>query len=226
MELDRPAAAYHLFRRVIQQRPYEGSTYAAIGQCLSQLGSADMAMVFYELALGCQFQNQSDDFRKIVATHYASLLRRVAANELPSSVQDFAVARAESLKRTVGSEEWDLIVSMMWNTDQTDVDLHVREPTGEECSYRNRKTRIGGQITSDIRNGFGPEMYRIETAPEGEFDVRARLYRSHQNRTNDSNMIFLTIYRDYGRDNEQVVHKTVLLQEVDQQESVQKIIVD
>jgi hypothetical protein len=42
---------------------------------------------------------------------------------------------------------------------RTNVDLHVLEPSGEECSYENRDTRIGGHITEDITTGYGPEMY-------------------------------------------------------------------
>ena len=28
----------------------------------------------------------------------------------------------------------DLVIMMMWNTDRTDVDLHIVEPTGEDLS--------------------------------------------------------------------------------------------
>ena len=68
MEWQRPEAAYHLLLRTAQRRPYEGATYSAIGQCLAQIGKADMALIFFELALGAKFENQGADFRKIVAT--------------------------------------------------------------------------------------------------------------------------------------------------------------
>ena len=35
MELQHPAQAYHLLRRVAEMRPYEATIYTAIGKCLS-----------------------------------------------------------------------------------------------------------------------------------------------------------------------------------------------
>ena len=33
------------------------------------------------------------------------------------------------------------------------VDLHVVEPTGEECNYGNKLTEIGGQLSRDFTAG-------------------------------------------------------------------------
>ncbi len=53
-----------------------------------------------------------------------------------------------------------------WNTDTTDVDLHVIEPSGEECFYRHRNTRrSGGRLTQDVTQGYGPEMYVLPARP-------------------------------------------------------------
>ncbi|CAF2882206.1 unnamed protein product, partial [Rotaria sp. Silwood2] len=40
----------------------------------------------------------------------------------------------------------DLRIVMIWDTNDTDVDLHVIEPTGEECYYSHKNTAIGGMI--------------------------------------------------------------------------------
>jgi uncharacterized protein YfaP (DUF2135 family) len=32
------------------------------------------------------------------------------------------------------------VVIVGWNTDRTDVDLHVTDSAGEECSYEHRDT--------------------------------------------------------------------------------------
>ena len=220
MQWERPAAAYHLLLRTLQRRPYEGATYSAIGQCLAQLGKADMAVIFYELALGATFQNQGADFRQIVATEYASLLRKVSAKQVESNAIEFANARLETLDKFSVPDESDLVVTMMWNTDQTDVDLHVLEPSGEECSYQNTTTKSGGRITSDIRRGFGPEMYVLKAAPTGKYQIKSKYYSSNQNRTGVTNKVYLSIYRNYGRSNQTVSRETVTLKKVGEKELV------
>ena len=223
MDLQRPAAAYHLLRKVIHSRPYEGTTYAALGQCLDQMNKADMAMIFYELALGAKFQNQGPDFHRIVATQYRSLLNRVVHGELESGASEYAVARIESLAKISSLEKSDLVVMMMWNTDQTDVDLHVVEPGGEECSYQNRSTKSGGKITSDDTDGFGPEMYSTPVASDSNYEVKIKFYSSNQNRTKVTNKAYLTVYENFGSKNEKRTREVISVSEVGKKELVKTI---
>ena len=226
MDLERPASAYHLLRKVIQSRPYEGTTYAALGRCLDQMNRADMAIIFYELALGANFQNQGPDFNKIVATQYRSLLNRIVRGELESGAHEYAVARVDSLSKMSPLEKSDLVVMMMWNTDQTDVDLHVVEPTGEECSYQNRTTKSGGSITADDRDGFGPEMYNISVAKNGKFDIKIKFYSSNQNRTQVGNKAYLTVYENFGDKNERRSQEVIRVDKIGTKELVKTIEVE
>ena len=57
----------------------------------------------------------------------------------------------------------DLLVTISWNTDGTDVDRHVVEPGGEECFYKNSTTRTGGHITKSVQLIEGKEMHQIAT---------------------------------------------------------------
>ena len=223
MELDRPAQAYSLLLNVAKARPYEGSVYPAIAQCLARLKKTDMAILFYEIGLEADFENRDEDFRKIVAADYLHLLRQISAGTLSTSVPEFAAARMETLQKITGFDSADLLITLMWNTDQTDVDLHVVEPTGEECSYENRTTRIGGQLTSDITTGFGPEMYWLPDAAKGKYDVQVKLFNNDQNRTDLRNKVHLTIYKNYGKPDERVTRKTVPLNSVGEKESVSTV---
>ena len=222
MEFDRPGAAYHLLRRAIQSRPFDSSSYSAIGQCLAQLGQADMAMVYYEIALAGTFPNQGADFRKIASTEYLSLLRNVVAGKIETGAKHFAEARLESLSKTMEGES-DLIITMMWNTDSTDVDLHVTEPTGETCSYQNKRTKSGGRITADITTGFGPEMYTMKNAARGKYKISAKYFGSNQNRTSVPSKVHLTVYRNFGSEEETVSRETIRLSKVGQVEEVSAV---
>lgn len=226
MEMSCPAHAYHLLRQIAKARPYDPSIYTALGQCLTQMNKADMAVVFYEIALGSKFQNRQQDFRKIAGTEYAYLLREITSERKPSNIRAYAEARLESLEETLKIEKSaDLLVTMMWNTDQSDVDLHVIEPSGEECFYSHPRTRAGGRITRDITDGFGPEMYTIRKAPRGDYDIQVKYFNTNQNRAGMRSKVYLTIYRDFGTGGESVIRKVVNITKPGQKEPVEKLMV-
>lgn len=226
MEMSRPAQAYHLLRSIANARPYDPSIYTALGQCLTQLNKLDMAIVFYEIALGAKFQNRGADYQKIAATEYAYLLRMMESDRKDSKIKSYASARLDSINEKYRVEDSaDLLITMQWNTDQTDVDLHVVEPSGEECFYSHPKTRAGGQITRDITDGFGPEMYTIKKAPNGEYDLLVKYFSTNANRAGMRSKVYLTIYRDFGTGSESVVRKVVNITKPGQKELVEKLIV-
>ena len=221
MELDHPAHAYGLLRRVLTMRPFEPTVYPAMAKCLTQLGQADMALLYYEIAIEAKFQNRGEDYRKIVTTEYMNLLRKIVAEELSSNVVDYAKARLETLaKRKEVIGENDIVITMMWNVDQSDVDLHVVEPSGEDCHYGLRQTKSGGQITRDVTDGFGPEMYWIRKAPVGKYEVKVKYYANQANRTSMRSKVYLTIYRNYGQENQKIRFETVELNKVGELEDV------
>ncbi|MBW3597831.1 MAG: VWA domain-containing protein, partial [Planctomycetes bacterium] len=203
--------AYSLLRRVADARPYEPQVYQALAHCAAETGNADLAIVYYEVALGGHWHERYQDLNRIAGVEYMHLLRRINQGELSSHLPDYAKARLESLIEQFGVKRADLVVTMMWNTDRTDVDLHVLEPSGEECYYKNRSTRAGGEITRDVTEGYGPEMYIARDAQHGKYVVKANYYGSDANRTQVRSKVYVTIYEDFGGRKERVTRKTVPL---------------
>jgi hypothetical protein len=212
LEWDLWGQAYALFRRVAAIRPYEPQTYLALAQCLDELGYADLAMVYYEVAVGGTWSNRVQDFHQIARVEYRRLLHRIASGRVRSHAPEFAQARLATLAEESTLDRADLAVVMTWNTDRTDVDLHVIEPSGEECFYSHPRTESGGFITADVTEGFGPEMYVSGQAPRGTFRLRAHYFRSDENRTQVRSKVLVTVYEKLGDDQrERVSRKTVLL---------------
>ncbi len=69
-----------------------------------------------------------------------------------------------------------LKVLLFWDTDNTDMDLHVVEPDGEECYYGNRKTKLGGSLDVDVTTGYGPEIYVMDFANPGTYEIYIHYY--------------------------------------------------
>ena len=75
----------------------------------------------------------------------------------------------------------DLFIWLGWDTDHTDIDLHVKEPTGEECNYSHNSSRsTGASVSRDFTQGYGPECYVLPHAPAGKYAVKTNYYGSHQ----------------------------------------------
>jgi uncharacterized protein YfaP (DUF2135 family) len=71
-----------------------------------------------------------------------------------------------------------LLVTLVWDTPSTDVDLYVREPSGQTVYYSS-KTHAGN-LDVDRTQGFGPENYSLGVAGQnvapGDYVVRVHYY--------------------------------------------------
>jgi len=225
--------AYHLLRRAAAGRTFEPQTYYTLAHCLEQMGRADLACVYYELACGVRTDGPGNDLQGVIAPDYRRFLRRVAGGQVKSALGDYAVARLAStapanVQPSAGPANpfddapatppvgWqpdvdDLVAIILWNTDGTDVDLHVTEPDGEECYFQHRATTSGGRMTRDIRTGYGPEMYFQPRAVPGTYYIRAQYYSADANRTSSRTKVLALIYQGWGTAAEKATCRAVTL---------------
>ena len=203
--------AYHLFRRVANTRPFEPHTYRAMAQVLEKMGQTDLALVYYELGLIGQWNPRFGEFHRIHGIDYLRFLRRIVSGKLKSSALDYAKMRLESVQKAFDPGKLDLFIALTWNTDGTDVDMHIIEPTGEECYYSHSDTKIGGHISQDVTQGYGPEMYTLANAKPGTYRIKAKYFASDANRASTRTKVSATIIQNWGTEQERVLHKTVTL---------------
>jgi hypothetical protein len=109
----------------------------------------------------------------------------------------------------------DLRIVLAWDTDMTDMDLWVTEPSGEKCSYSNKLTAIGGRLSRDLTGGYGPEEYAVRRARPGAYQIEADYYSSSSVSLLGPTGAQATIITDYGRPNEKSESVTVRLTEDD-----------
>jgi tetratricopeptide (TPR) repeat protein len=212
MELGLRQQAFHLFRRVADARPHEPQTYRAMAQALAAMGQHDLALAYFEIPLMGQWSPRFGDLRKIVELDYLRFLRQLLAGNAAPGVKDYARSRLDRLQEAIGMKRADVVVTITWNTDNTDVDLHVTEPTGEECYYEHRTTSIGGELTQDVTQGYGPEMYVLPRAPKGHYAIRAHYFASDRNRTSARTKVYVTIFENWGTPAERVRERVVTLE--------------
>ena len=76
---------------------------------------------------------------------------------------------------TLGSP--DISIRLNWNTNTTDLDLHVFDPSGNHAFYGNLGAIPGGNIDRDDVDGFGPEVFTLTNPPPGTYRVAVDAYR-------------------------------------------------
>jgi len=66
---------------------------------------------------------------------------------------------------------------LYWETDANDVDLHVRDKSGDHAFYSNQQLRSGGELYADVTTGYGPECFTIPGTPKaGPYRLAADYY--------------------------------------------------
>jgi len=70
----------------------------------------------------------------------------------------------------------DVRIILNWNQMDTDIDLHIIEPTGEECYYSHTSTEIGARFSKDFTQGYGPEQYLLRNAVKGKYLIKTNYF--------------------------------------------------
>jgi hypothetical protein len=105
-------------------------------------------------------------------------------------------------RRLIALLDADIRVVADWNTDATDLDLWVDEPGGERAIYSHQRTAIGGHLSNDMTQGYGPEEYFLRRAPGGTYTVRADVFASDRIDPNGPSIVTVHLIRDFGRPTE------------------------
>jgi uncharacterized protein YfaP (DUF2135 family) len=69
-----------------------------------------------------------------------------------------------------------LRVVLSWDSNSTDIDLHVITPKSEHCAYFNRTIPSGGALDVDVTTGYGPEIFSHPTPPHGTYLIFLNYY--------------------------------------------------
>lgn len=90
-------------------------------------------------------------------------------------------SRVQFYEGYAGHAQPRLRVVLAWDSDGTDLDLHVVAPDGEHAWYGNRVVPDGGALDVDVTTGYGPEIYSNATPPAGTYLVYVNYYGSGDN---------------------------------------------
>lgn len=89
-------------------------------------------------------------------------------------------------------------VVINWNKDDTDIDLWVTDPNKEVCMYSHSSTEIGGRLSNDFTQGFGPEQFLLKKAIKGKYKIQTNFFGENQVGIAGPTAIMAEIYINYA----------------------------
>lgn len=95
-----------------------------------------------------------------------------------------------------------LRILLAWDTDNTDLDLHVVTPDGEHVFYGNRVLDNGGALDVDVTTGYGPEIFSSAAPQPGTYLVYVNYYGSGEDESSLTTAQ-VSVVTDEGEANEQ-----------------------
>lgn len=206
----RQARQYELavrqFRRIVKLRGEDPQSFRDLAMTLAEWGKVDRdaakleeAMALYVKVAFTPWTRHADTLGLFALEELNALVAWIEASEWKEgakpTVPTFDAKFRESLQT-------DLRIMIAWDADNTDIDLHVVEPGGEEAFYGHNRTERGGLVSHDITDGYGPEEYLIAKAPAGDYAIFCNYFASHQQTVLGPATVTATIFTNWGRADE------------------------
>ncbi len=167
------ALAVPVFERVLELAPGEPQSHRDLGLALAQAGQTQRAVdELYAVVTGAW----SSRFADIDLIALAELNAIAAQAQLSEKAVDTSAIDPRLLRNL----PLDVRVVLAWDADNTDVDLHVIDPNGEEVFYGRPLSYQGGAITHDATGGYGPEEFALRIAKPGKYRVVANFFGHRQ----------------------------------------------
>ncbi len=194
-----------VFEEVMSLRPEEPQSYRDLALVLDRLKQYQKAV---ELLYKVVTQDW-DRFPEIEVIALMELNRTIAAAKRAGvNTAVFAVD-----PRLVKLLDLDLRIVLTWDADLSDMDLWVVEPSEEVANYKHDLTTIGGHVSRDVTDGYGPEEYVLKKAMKGRYQTKTNYYASRSPSLTGGVTLQVEVFTNYGRANEKRRAITLRLQE-------------
>ena len=196
-DIGEPAEAIRLLQRVTELAPDEPQSWRDLGLAQAAAGAWQPAVDALWTAASGHWNPRFGDMDIIALTELDAV---AALHRVDLSAVD------ERLRRNL---PLDVRVALAWDTDNTDIDLWVKDPNGEWVSYSHTLSRQGGRNTRDVTQGYGPEVFSLRKAMPGTYEVHARYFGSHRQALGNGTSVMMRLTTGFGTRAEK--HRDVIL---------------
>lgn len=189
--------AAELFFAVLLRRPFEPQSWRDFAVAVAQSRPA-LALLGFEIALRGTWPGQFKGMNVVAKEEYAAFAFDLLAANPNHPLAPVLKERLAEHKLTEPPGE--MRVTVTWNTNQTDIDLHVTAPSGEVCMYSHKKLSDGsGELYADLTGGYGPERFVAYKLLKGTYKVEVKFFAAPSQKLAPETWVQVRIWRKNGK---------------------------
>ncbi|MDQ3337801.1 MAG: hypothetical protein M4D80_21785 [Myxococcota bacterium] len=161
--LDRTGArmlAIDFYRRALRERPDQMFTSRLLAWALFRANKPEEALETIEASL------------KLGGPDHVERVMMDDASIITANIVARHPERRYAMKFPIAAEP-SLRFVLAWETDVTDVDLHVRDKHGNRATSKTGALASGGAVVRDMTDGFGPEAFVIRSPKAFPYQLSA-----------------------------------------------------
>ncbi|WP_291960721.1 DUF2135 domain-containing protein [Maribacter sp.] len=187
-----------VYKKVLELRPEEPQSYKDLALVYEQLGEIQKAYdLLFKLYNGDLLEKDEDErFNGIEQIAYVELSRLVNKYGDKLKLKNEEIDKFKALNT-------DIRIVIDWNHNDTDIDLWVVDPKDEKAYYSNQETKIGGHMSEDMTEGYGPEEYMLKDAITGEYKILVDYFADDVQKISGPTVLKITMFTNYGKPNEE-----------------------
>ncbi|WP_289054715.1 VIT domain-containing protein [Carboxylicivirga marina] len=203
--------AAYVYEKVLELRPEEPQSYRDLALAYEEIGEVQKSFdLLYKLYIGELLEKDEDErFYGIEHIAYVELCRLINKYPKQLNLRQLSVDQFPAMPL-------DIRVVIDWNHNDTDIDIWVTDPNNEKAHYKHTETQIGGHISEDLTEGYGPEEFMLKKAIKGKYKIVADYYSDNLQKISGPTILKASIYTNYGKINEQ---KQILIFRLDKEEA-------
>ncbi|RYY85492.1 MAG: DUF2135 domain-containing protein [Chitinophagaceae bacterium] len=210
MEFDQKELAIATYREVLNLREEEPHAYRDLALAYNESGNYNEAVKLLQQVATGVWDGRFGDIRQIALLEMNAII----------SAHPGAVDCAEINPEFIKAMPVDVRIVIGWSADNSDVDLWVTDPGREKCSYENTHTAVGGRISKDATQGYGPEEYLLKKAVDGSYEIEVNLFGDRRETLGGPITIKAELFTNFGKPTQQ---RKVLSVRVKENKEVVKI---
>ncbi len=183
------------YRKVLIDRPEEPQSFR------------DLALALEQRATKADYQEAIELLYKVITTkwdrfHGIEITVLMELNHLLPIIKTYNIDYQFIDERFITLLDVDLRIVLSWDSDMTDIDLWVIEPSGEKVTYSKTLSTVGGMFHQDFTGGYGPEEYLLKKAPAGDYTIKVHFYGNNSPELTGATNLYLDIFTNYSRESQ------------------------
>ncbi len=191
-ELKKYTKTIEILTKVVELRIEEPQSYRDLGLAYAKNNQPQQAIeTLYKI-----IEKPWQRFEKI---------EQIVLNEINQIIASHPEVNTEFMNQElIKNLPVDIRVVLNWDANNTDIDLWVTDPTGEKCFYSHNRTKIGGFMTNDFTQGYGPEVFLLKKGMQGKYKIQANYYGNNSSKVTGPVTLKMQFYTNYGKENQQI----------------------